>query len=106
MAPSVYHRWQEQLFLNGAMALEGKQGKRTREQKKDQQRIEKLKVRRAGMGVHVDLHVQADPAMSLHDAHELSGAVKGGIRAAEGSVLGVLVHMEPYEGEEASATSG
>jgi len=70
------------------------------------QRIEKLKVRRAGMDVHVELHVQADPLMSLHDAHELSGAVKGGIRAAEKSVLGVLVHMEPYEGDEASATSG
>ena len=72
------------------------------------QRIEKLKVRRAGMGVYVDLHVQADPAMSLHDAHELSGAVKGAVRAAEESVLGVLVHMEPYEGEGAdvSATRG
>ena len=61
-------------------------------------RIEKLKVRRAGVGVYVDLHVQADPAMSLHDAHELSGAVKGAVRAAEPRVLGVLVHMEPYEG--------
>jgi len=61
-------------------------------------RVEKLKVRRAGMGVYVDLHVQADPAMSLHDAHELSGAVKGAIGVAERSVLGVLVHMEPYEG--------
>jgi len=68
--------------------------------------IEKLKVRRAGMGVHVDLHVQADPAMSLHDAHELSGAVKGAIRAAERRVLDVLVHMEPYEAGDASATKG
>jgi transposase-like protein len=42
LAPSMYHRWQEQLFVNGALALEGKQGKRTGEQKKDQQRIEKL----------------------------------------------------------------
>jgi cation diffusion facilitator family transporter len=59
---------------------------------------EKLKVRRAGLGLFVDIHVQADPAMSLHDAHVLSGKVKGAIQAAVPTVLGVLVHMEPFEG--------
>jgi len=59
---------------------------------------EKLKVRRAGLGLFVDIHVQADPAMSLHDAHILSGKVKGAIQAAVPTVLGVLVHMEPFEG--------
>jgi divalent metal cation (Fe/Co/Zn/Cd) transporter len=57
------------------------------------------------MGVYVDLHVQAEPTMSLHDAHELSGRVKGAIRAAERSVLGVLVHMEPYESRVPSPES-
>jgi cation diffusion facilitator family transporter len=60
------------------------------------QAIEKLTVRRAGMVYHVDIHVQADPGMSLHDAHNLSGAVKAAIRRAEKRVQGVLVHMEPY----------
>jgi cation diffusion facilitator family transporter len=60
--------------------------------------IEKLKVRRAGMGLFVDIHVQAEPAMTLHDAHILSGKVKGAIQAAGPTVLGVLVHMEPFEG--------
>jgi len=59
--------------------------------------IEKLKVRRAGLGLYVDLHVQADPAMSLHDAHVLSGMVKGAIRRAEPAVQGALIHMEPHE---------
>ena len=58
--------------------------------------IEKLTVRRAGMVFYVDIHVQADPNMSLHDAHNLSGAVKAAIRSAEKKVQGVLVHMEPY----------
>lgn len=57
--------------------------------------IHKLKVRRAGLGIYVDLHVQADPAMSLYDAHVLSGMVKSAIRAALPETLGVLVHMEP-----------
>lgn len=61
--------------------------------------IEKLKVRKAGTGFWVDLHVQADPAMSLHDAHILSGCVKSAIRAQEPRVMGVLIHMEPFEGE-------
>lgn len=59
--------------------------------------VEKLHVRKAGMICFVDIHVQADPAMTLHDAHELGGAVKAAIRQDIDSVRGVLVHMEPYE---------
>jgi cation diffusion facilitator family transporter len=59
--------------------------------------VEKLKVRRAGIGLYVDIHVQADPGMSLHDAHILSGMVKTAIRKEIPAVLGVLVHMEPFE---------
>ncbi len=61
------------------------------------QAIEKLKVRKVGMGYYVDLHVQADPGMSLHDAHIVSGRVKGAIRQAVPAVLGALIHMEPFE---------
>jgi len=39
LAPSLFHRWQEQLFLNAALALEGKRGP---ERGQEQQRIEKL----------------------------------------------------------------
>lgn len=59
--------------------------------------IEKLKVRRSGMGLYVDIHVQADPLLSLHDAHILSGCVKTSIRADVPSAIGVLIHMEPFE---------
>jgi cation diffusion facilitator family transporter len=61
--------------------------------------IEKLRVRRLGLDYFVDLHVQADPELSLRDAHTLSGRVKGAIKAAVPGVAGVLIHMEPYEGE-------
>jgi cation diffusion facilitator family transporter len=66
---------------------------------------EKLKVRRAGMGLFVDIHVQADPGMSLHEAHILSGKVKGAIQRAVPAVLGVLVHMEPFEDPVAAEAS-
>ena len=38
LAPSLFHRWQEQLFQNAALALEGKRPERNQ----DRQRIEKL----------------------------------------------------------------
>jgi cation diffusion facilitator family transporter len=58
--------------------------------------IEKLLVRRSGISFHVEIHVQADPAMSLADSHALGGLVKSTIRLAQPRVRGVLVHMEPF----------
>ena len=65
--------------------------------------IEHLRVRPSGLDFLVDIHVQADPALSLRDAHVLSGCVKGAIRAAVPEVGGVLIHMEPYEPAAAGA---
>jgi cation diffusion facilitator family transporter len=58
---------------------------------------EKLRVRKLGTTYFVDLHVQADPALPLVDAHILSGKVKGAIHEAVPDVAGVLVHMEPFD---------
>jgi cation diffusion facilitator family transporter len=65
--------------------------------------IEKLRVRKLGTEYYVDLHVQAEPTLPLRDAHILSGKVKGAIRSAVPGVAGVLIHMEPYEGDDSSA---
>jgi cation diffusion facilitator family transporter len=65
--------------------------------------IHKLRIRRSGPAYLVDVHVQADPAMSLDAAHRLSGAVKGAIRAAGPRVAAVLVHMEPDDPAEGAA---
>lgn len=62
--------------------------------------VETLKVRKSGLGLFVDIHVEADPAMSLHDAHVVSGKVKSSIRSTVPAVQGVLVHMEPHEERE------
>lgn len=59
---------------------------------------EKLKIRKSGPSYLLELHVQAEPTLSLHDAHILSGKVKRAIRSAVPRVQYVLVHMEPYEG--------
>jgi len=58
---------------------------------------EKLAIRRTGLVYRVTIHVQAEPSMTLHEAHVLSGKVKSAIRAALPEVQSVLVHMEPFE---------
>ena len=61
------------------------------------QAVEKVIARRAGTHYFADLHVQADPAMSLRDAHALGHEVKSAIMASLPSVRNVLVHMEPFD---------
>jgi ferrous-iron efflux pump FieF len=56
---------------------------------------EKLMARRVGTRIWIDLHVHAEPSMSLYDAHELSGMVKSAICRELPVVANVLVHMEP-----------
>jgi cation diffusion facilitator family transporter len=60
--------------------------------------VEKLGVRKTGTSYRVTIHVQADPSMSLDDAHRLGGRVKSAIRERVPRVQSVLVHMEPFHG--------
>jgi cation diffusion facilitator family transporter len=58
--------------------------------------VENLNVRSSGLGFYVDLHVKADAAMSLAEAHEIAANVKYAILEAIPSCVSVLVHMEPF----------
>jgi cation diffusion facilitator family transporter len=58
---------------------------------------EKLRGRKSGPRWLLEIHVQADPALSLRDAHELGHRVKAAIIASESQVGDVLVHMEPFD---------
>lgn len=57
--------------------------------------IEKLSARKSGLTYFVDMHVHADPNLSLFDAHVLSGKVKSAVKSAVPAVRNVLIHMEP-----------
>jgi len=59
--------------------------------------VENLNVRSSGVGFYVDLHVKADPKLSLEDAHEIAAKVKYAILEAIPNCVNVLVHMEPYK---------
>jgi len=72
----------------------------------DVRAVEKVIVRRAGTDYFADLHVHADPQMSLHDAHIVSGKVKRAIMTRMPNVRDVLVHMEPDEGRRGPPVRG
>lgn len=59
--------------------------------------LEKMLARRAGVGYWVVLHVEADPQLTLADAHELGHRVKNAIIADVPEVLDAIVHMEPHQ---------
>jgi cation diffusion facilitator family transporter len=58
---------------------------------------EKILARRVGGRYRVVLHIQADPELSLREAHNLGGRVRSRIVNELPSVVDVLVHMEPLE---------
>jgi divalent metal cation (Fe/Co/Zn/Cd) transporter len=43
------------------------------------------------------MHVQAEPTLSLRDAHTLGGRVRRHVVAEVPQVLDVVIHMEPFE---------
>jgi len=61
--------------------------------------IEKLAVRRVGLGYRTVVHVQADADLSLRDAHALGATVTRALHDQLPYVQSVIVHMEPYEAQ-------
>ncbi len=62
-------------------------------------RIEKMRVRKSGLGLYMDIHVEVDANMSVRDGHEVARRVKAHLLASGLGIVDVLVHIEPWEGE-------
>lgn len=56
-----------------------------------------LRVRRVGPRLHVDLHIQVDSSISVHDGHAIAHDVKQRLLDAGLNVVDVVVHVEPLE---------
>ena len=57
--------------------------------------VDKSYARKTGFKYHVDLHIEVDPAMTVAEAHLISGVVRSRVRDQLGWVADVLVHVEP-----------
>lgn len=58
-------------------------------------RVEKLRARRAGNAIQMDIHLWVDPTATVADGHDLGHAVKRALLDAELGVADVVVHIEP-----------
>ena len=66
VAPSQYHRWQEQLFGNAARALEGKKPERSNDQKKIAQLEGKIRRKDEVLAELMEEHVALKKELGDH----------------------------------------
>ena len=60
--------------------------------------VEKLWVRKTGLELLVDIHIEVDPTMTVEAGHSIGHDVKDRIVRSLPAVRDVLVHLEPYRG--------
>jgi len=61
----------------------------------DVRSFHRLRVRRLGSQLHMDMHLVLDENLSLKNAHEIANSVEGGLKKTFGLNTNVLVHPEP-----------
>ena len=59
--------------------------------------VDKIWVRKLGMRLIVDLHIEVDPDISVQEGHRLAHEVKDKLQHELPQVRDVMVHVEPFE---------
>lgn len=57
--------------------------------------IEKCRVRKSGLGLCMDIHVEVDGRITVREGHEIGHRVKDALLASELRIADVVVHIEP-----------
>lgn len=58
--------------------------------------VDTLWVRKSGLEFFADIHIEVDPAMTVHEGHQIGHRVKDALIARHASLRDVLVHLEPF----------
>jgi cation diffusion facilitator family transporter len=61
--------------------------------------IDMCRVRKSGLGLWVDIHVEVHGDMTVRDGHEIAHRVKDALVASKHNVMDAVVHIEPVEAE-------
>ena len=69
--------------------------RQTAEQVEGVQRVEKLRARRSGIEVFVDIHIEVEPTLTVAEGHTLAHEVQRRLIGDYKPVRDVLVHVEP-----------
>ncbi len=59
--------------------------------------VEKCRVRKSGIGLFVELHVQVDGNTSVREGHRIGHAVKDHLKALKPEIIDVVIHLEPVD---------
>ena len=59
--------------------------------------IDMCRVRKSGLGLWIDIHVEVHGDMSVRDGHEIAHKVKDALLASGHHVMDAVVHIEPAE---------
>jgi cation diffusion facilitator family transporter len=62
-------------------------------------RIEKCRIRKSGLGLFVEIHVEVDGNLTVRDGHEIAHKVSDHLSSSSLSVQHVMVHVEPAAAE-------
>ncbi|MFH1039418.1 MAG: cation diffusion facilitator family transporter [PVC group bacterium] len=60
-------------------------------------RVEKLLIRKSGMDLMIDIHIEVEPSLSVVQGHDIAGEVKRRLMEQVGSLKSVLAHVEPFQ---------
>jgi len=61
--------------------------------------VHKIRSRGTNDDIYIDMHVKADPSMSLGDSHKLMHKIENAIRGELNCDVQVIIHIEPVEDE-------
>jgi cation diffusion facilitator family transporter len=59
--------------------------------------IDMCRVRKSGLGLYVDIHVEVHGDFSVRDGHEISHRVKEALLASKHNIMDAVVHIEPMD---------
>ena len=59
--------------------------------------IDMCRVRKSGLGLWVDIHVEVHGDMTVRDGHHISHLVKDALLASKHNVMDAVVHVEPAD---------
>jgi divalent metal cation (Fe/Co/Zn/Cd) transporter len=57
--------------------------------------VEKCRVRKSGLGLLMDIHIEVDPEISVREGHAIGHRVADRLKASRLPILDVVVHVEP-----------
>jgi cation diffusion facilitator family transporter len=57
--------------------------------------VDQCKVRKMGLDLFVDIHIEVDGDLTVRQGHEIAHRVKDAIRASNPAIVDALVHIEP-----------